>query len=197
MPGDRKVIAAITLTLDGHTTGPGGPYDMSCIAPHGVSDQARAALVEMTRAPVALLGRKNYEGFSSYWPRVAVDPHADPRDRAFAQWLNDVEKIVFSTTLATTSWSNARLSDADPAETVARLRADGEGDIRVLSSQSIIRQLLNAGEIDRLEITLAPDVVGGGDRLFQDDNPPSRWALIEAVGTTTGAVRLVYDRNLS
>jgi hypothetical protein len=62
MTGDRKVIAAITLTLDGHTTGPGGPYDMRCIAPHGVSDQARAALVDMTSTPIALLGRRTTRG---------------------------------------------------------------------------------------------------------------------------------------
>jgi dihydrofolate reductase len=195
MSTDRRVVAAITLTLDGHTTGPGGPYDMSCIAPHGVSDEARAALMEMTRAPIALLGRKNYEGFSSYWPHVADDPDADSRDRAFARWLNSVEKMVFSTTLEATSWSNAHLSDAGPVEAVRRIRAEGEGDIRVLSSQSIIRQLLDADEIDRLEITLAPEIVAGGDRLFQDTNPPSRWALSTAVATGSGAARLVYDRD--
>lgn len=195
MPSDRRVVAAITLTLDGHTTGPGGPYDMSCIAPHGVSDEARAALIDMTSAPIALLGRKNYEGFSSYWPHVANDPEADSRDRAFARWLDSVEKVVFSTTLEATSWSNSHLSDAGPVVAVRRIREQGAGDIRVLSSQSIIRQLLDADEIDRLEITLAPNIVAGGDRLFQDTNPASQWALVSAVATGSGAARLVYDRS--
>jgi hypothetical protein len=47
-------------------------------------------------ATTALLGRKNYQGFSSYWPAVAEDDEADPRDRSFAQRLNAVETIVFS-----------------------------------------------------------------------------------------------------
>jgi dihydrofolate reductase len=111
--------------------------------------------------------------------------------------LNDVEKVVFSTTLTETPWSNARLSDEEPAEAVRQLRSGGEGDIRVLSSQSIIRQLLDADELDRLEVTLAPDIVAGGGRLFRGDSPPSHWALIEAVATSTGAARLVYDRDRS
>jgi dihydrofolate reductase len=51
-------------------------------------------------ATTVLLGRKNYQGFSSYWPAVADDEEADPRDRGFSRWLNGVEKVVFSRTLA-------------------------------------------------------------------------------------------------
>ena len=46
----RRVIANIVMTLDGHTTGPDGAFDMAPIAPHGISDQMRAALVAMTTA---------------------------------------------------------------------------------------------------------------------------------------------------
>jgi dihydrofolate reductase len=193
MTGGRTVIANITLTLDGHTTGPGGPYDMSCIAPHGVSEQARDALISMTTAPTVLLGRKNYEGFGFYWPAVADDSAAEPRDRRFAQWLNEVEKVVCSTTLTDVTWQNARLASGGPVEVVRKLRAQGEGDIRVLSSQSLIRQLLVAQEIDRLEITLAPAVVAGGDRLFAGDSVASNWQLDSSQATDSGAVRLSYS----
>lgn len=193
MTRNRRVIANIVLTLDGHTTGPDGPYDMSCIAPHGVTEQARDALVGMTSAPVALLGRRNYQGFSSYWPTVADDSQADSRDRQFASWLNDVEKIVFSKTLTALSWNNSELASADPLETIRGLRASGSGDIRILSSQSIIRQLLDVGEIDRLEITLAPQIVAGGERLFHDYTLPLSWRLVEAQPTDSDAVRLTYD----
>lgn len=43
--------------------------------------------------------RYNYEGFAGYWPSVATNDTADRRDRVFAQWLDEVEKIAFSTTL--------------------------------------------------------------------------------------------------
>jgi dihydrofolate reductase len=84
-----------------------------------------------TAATTAVLGRKNYQGYASFWPAVADDEAADPRDRAFAQWLNAVEKVVIS--------SN-----------------EEGGDIIVLASASVIRNLLEAGELDRLGITLCP-----------------------------------------
>jgi hypothetical protein len=99
-PAARTVVGNISLSLDGRVTGPGGEYDMSWVAAHGVTDAARDHMVDVTSsATTALLGRKNYQGFAGYWPVVASDEQADPRDRAFAQWLNAVEKIVFSTTL--------------------------------------------------------------------------------------------------
>ena len=41
-------------------------------------------------ASTAVMGRTNYEGFHGYWPPVAADPQAAPRDRALASWLDEV-----------------------------------------------------------------------------------------------------------
>src|SRR4030095_7056387 len=96
----RTVIANISLSLDGRVTGPGGEYDMGWIVPHAITDASRDNMVGVTTpATTALLGRKNYQGFGSYWPAIADDEAADPRDRAFSKWLNSVEKVVFSSTL--------------------------------------------------------------------------------------------------
>ena len=96
----RKVVGNIALSIDGRINGRGGDNDMSWIVPHAVTETARDHLTKMTRtATTALMGRKNYEGFGQYWPAVANDDTAEPRDRAFAQWLNTVDKVVFSTTL--------------------------------------------------------------------------------------------------
>jgi dihydrofolate reductase len=194
MSAARTVIANITLSLDGRTTGPQGPYDMSWIAPHNVSAQARASMLDMTTGSTALLGRVNYQGFGGYWPPVADDERADPSDRRFAAWLDDVEKVVFSRTLSSVEWKNARLAPAGPVETVRALRHEGRGDIWVLSSQSIIRQLLEADEIDRLSLNLAPELVGGGAALFEPGLPRTSWSLAASVPTSSGAIRLFYDR---
>jgi dihydrofolate reductase len=190
----RTVVANISLSLDGRVTGPGGEYDMSWIVPHALTDQSRAHLAKLTgAATTALLGRKNYEGFRSYWPQVADDAGADPRDREFARWLNAVEKVVFSTTLEAADWQNARLATS-PADTVRRLRSQPDpGDIIVLSSASIMRSLLAAGEVDRLSITLCPELAGNGARLFDDQLPGSSWSLTEMTATDTGAICLFYD----
>ena len=101
-------------------------------------------------------------------------------------------------TLSATDWQNTRLADADPVTVVKELRQSGEGDndgdIVVLASASIIRTLLEAGELDRLSITLCPELVGGGARLFQDGPAGSSWTLATATPTASGALCLLYNR---
>ena len=191
----RTVVANISLSLDGRVNGQGGDYDMSWIVPHAVTDGARDHMVKVTSAATtALLGRKNYQGFSSYWPAVAEDESADPRDRTFAKWLNAVEKVIFSSTLQEAAWHNSRIVAGDPAETVRQLRTQAGGDIVVLASTSVIRNLLQAGEVDRLSITLCPELAGGGARLFDDGPVGSSWSLTAMTGTGSGAMCLLYDR---
>jgi dihydrofolate reductase len=192
---NRKVVANITLSLDGRVSGSGGEYDMSWIVPHALTDGARDHMIKVTMAATTvLLGRKNYEGFSNYWPSVAEDDRADARDRAFSNWLNETEKVVFSTTLHDTSWRNTRIVNDDPVVVVAQLHEQPGGDIIVLASRSIIRALLHADAIDQLSITLCPELPGGGARLFDDDLPATAWRLQLHTPTDTGAICLLYDR---
>jgi len=191
----RTVIGNISLSLDGRVTGPGGEYDMGWIVPHAITDGARDHMIDVTSpATTVLLGRKNYTGFGSYWPSVADNKSADPRDRAFSKWLNSVEKIVFSSTLKEGTWANSRISDADPVAIVKDLQQQTDGDIIVLASVSVIKRLLHADALDRLSITLCPEVAGGGARLFEDDLPPSSWTLRQSAVTESGAICLLYDR---
>jgi dihydrofolate reductase len=192
----RTVIGNIALSLDGRISGRGGDYDMGWIVPHAISDGSRDHLARLIQpATTVLLGRKNYQGFGSYWPAVAGDETADPRDRAFARWLDAVEKVVVSTTVTDAQWSNTRIVNAEPAEVVRDLRQTDGGDIVVLASGSVIRSLLAADELDRLSITLCPELVGGGGRLFDDGLPASSWRPAgDIITSESGAVCLFYDR---
>ena len=193
--GTRSVIGNISLSLDGRVTGPGGEYDMGWIVPHAITDAARDHMVSVTTpATTVLLGRKNYMGFGSYWPTIADDESADPRDRAFSKWLNSVEKIVFSSALKEVTWKNSRIVDADPATVIEELRQQKGGDIIVLASSSVIKSLLRADALDCLSITLCPEVAGGGARLFEDGLPSSSWSLRQSTVTESGALCLLYDR---
>jgi dihydrofolate reductase len=193
-PQYRTVVGNISLSLDGRVTGPGGEYDMGWIVPHALTDESRAHMLKVTgAATTVLLGRKNYQGFGSFWAAVAGDENADPRDRAFSCWLNQVEKVVVSRTLTEAGWQNSRIATGDPAEVVRTLRTQEGGDIVVLASSSVIRALIEEGELDRLSVTLCPELVGAGARLFGDGPAGSSWSLTEATPTSSGAVCLLYD----
>ncbi len=191
---DRTVIGHIPLSLDGRVSGPGGEHDMGWTVRHAVTGEARARLLEVTStASTVLLDGLTYQGFGGFWPAVAGDEDADPRDRLFARWLNEAEKIVVSRTPTEPGWRNTRVADDDPAGVVRRLRTEEGGDIVVLASPGVIRRLLEAGELDRLSLTLCPELIGASAHLFGDGPAGSSWSLAEATPTSSGALCPRYD----
>ncbi|WP_327098042.1 dihydrofolate reductase family protein [Nocardia vinacea] len=191
----RKVTANISLTLDGRYSGPGGPADMGAIIPYATTEVARNHMNRIwEHATTALLGRLNAEGFLGFWPTVAQDENADPRDRGYAKWLVDTEKVVLSTTLTEAPWEHTRIVNAPAADIVTELKTTGDGDILVNSSASIIKPLLAADLLDRLYLIICPEIAGGGQRLFDDGLPPSKWTLAHQETGELGEIALVYDR---
>lgn len=194
-PTTRRVTANLSLTLDGRYHGPGGPADLNAIVPYAATEVARDHLTRLhSDATTAVLGRGNAEGFLGYWSMVADDEQADPRDRGYAKWLVDTEKVVLSTTLTEAPWERTRVVNAPATDVVEELRAGGGGDILVNSSPSIIKPLLSADLVDRLYLMLCPEIVGGGQRLFDDGLPGTKWTLARQETGDLGEISLVYDR---
>ncbi|MFD6224309.1 dihydrofolate reductase family protein [Nocardia asteroides] len=191
----RLVTANIALTLDGRYHGPGGPTDAGAIVRYATTEVARDHLTRIwENATTAVLGRRNAEGFLGYWPSVAADESADPRDRGYARWLTGVDKVVLSTTLTEAPWERTRVVDAAAAEVVADLRATDGGEILVNTSPSVIKDLLAADLVDRLYLLICPEIAGGGARLFDDGLPGTRWTVTRNEVGELGEIALVYDR---
>ncbi|WP_182907178.1 dihydrofolate reductase family protein [Microbispora sp. H13382] len=191
----RRVTANLSLTLDGRYHGPGGPGDFAAFVPYVTTEVARDHMNRIWEdATTALLGRINAEGFMGYWPPVAEDENADPRDRGYAKWLVDTEKVVLSTTLTEAPWERTRVVNAPAAEVVTGLKATGEGDILVNSSASVIKPLLSADLLDRLYLMILPEIAGGGRRLFDDGLPATKWTLTHQRTGELGEIAMVYDR---
>jgi len=191
----RRVTANIGLSLDGRYNGPGGAGDMGAIVRYATTGVARDHLTRIWEgATTVLLGRVNAEGFLRFWPSVAEDENADPRDRGYAKWLVDVEKVVFSTTLTEAPWERTRVVNAPVADVVAELKATGTGDILVNSSASLIKALLSADLIDRLHLMITPEIAGDAQRLFDDGLPAARWALTRQETGDLGEIVMAYDR---
>lgn len=131
-PVGRKV-AHVTVSMDGRTAGPRG--DLGWLIEHAIDDQTRAHFEGVWRGvDSVLLGRVNYEGVHGFWPAVATNPDSNPRDRDMAQWLDSVEKVVFSRTLTDVTWGNARLATRELEEEVRALTAAEGRDMLVLTS---------------------------------------------------------------
>lgn len=191
----RRVTANMSLTLDGRYNGPGGAADLGHIVPYAVTDLARDHMTRIwENATTAVLGRVNAQGFLGFWPAVADNDQADPRDRAYAQWLVKAEKLVFSTTLNESPWENTTIINAPVAEKFKELQSEGTGDILVNSSASLIKALLATDQLDRLYLMICPEISGGGEKLFEDGLPASKWSLARKDVGELGELALIYDR---
>jgi dihydrofolate reductase len=191
----RTVRANLSLTLDGHYNGPGGPADLGAIVPYAGTDVARDHLTRIWEgATTAVLGRGSAQGFMGYWPPVGEDENADPRDRGYANWLVGTEKVILSTTLTEAPWERTRVVNAPTADVVRELKASGEGDILVNSSPSVITPLLEADLVDRLYLIICPEITGGGQRLLDDGLPGSKWSVASQETGELGEIAVVYER---
>jgi dihydrofolate reductase len=115
---------------------------------------------ELALPQLVVLGRRTYEALAEL-PEQARD----------SSWhrMTELSKVVFSTTLTTTSWPNTRVSRGDLVTEIGRLKG-GDVPLRTMGSLSVARQLLGAGLVDRLRLMTFPLLVGqtGRDPAFAD-----------------------------
>jgi dihydrofolate reductase len=185
----RKVVAFISLTLDGVMQAPGRPdEDTRGGFAHGGWAQpfadpvmASVATEDMADTGSILLGRRTYEDFYSYWPHQTDNPYTEV--------LDNTQKYVASTTLQEPlPWQNSTLLAGDAADAVARLKEQPGADIVVLGSGELVQSLRRRNLVDRYVLLIHPLILGTGRRLFPDGAAPATLRLVDSKTTTTGVV---------
>jgi dihydrofolate reductase len=193
MTATRRIVAWISLTLDGYTSGPAGPAGDTWLHEHALQPATAEYFEGIWRgADTILLGRNNYEGFHAVWPAMTRDERTDPRTRDLGRWLDATEKVVVSRTLTDAPWENSRIA-RDLAKEVDDLRQALGRDVLVLNSASVIAELLRRDLVDDLRLTLVPVLVGGGLRLFPD-GVDARFQTAGVAALEHGAVGLHLRR---
>jgi dihydrofolate reductase len=191
----RKVIVNEFMTLDGVVQAPGGAdEDTSGGFEHGgwhmpyMDEVAQKEVLEgINEAGGFLLGRRTYEIFAAYWP------NASEEEQMIAEPLNTKPKYVASRTLSEPlEWQNSTVLEGDIAEAVPSLKQEDGGDLHVIGSSELVRDLIANDLVDELRVMIDPLVVGGGKRVFNDDGALRPWRLVDSQVTTTGAILATY-----
>lgn len=191
----RKLVVHEFMTLDGVVQAPGAPDEDreggfehgGWVVPH-IDDALGEAVTEWVQpAGALLLGRKTYEIFAASWPLLADD---DP----IAAVYNHIPKYVVSRTLERADWDPSTIIRDDIPAAVARLKAEGDGELQVHGSADLAQTLLAHDLIDEFRLLLIPALAGSGKRLFASGTLPRGLRLTASRALPTGVQIMVYER---
>jgi dihydrofolate reductase len=179
----RTVVVSNIISVDGSFEGPGG--DVMALNMDAAFDAYN--LERIRAAGTVVLGRRSFEGFSSYWPHIADAPH-DPGNRALSEDNRELSrlydrlpKIVVSDGLdvpADNPWHGVT-TVVPRSAAAARVTAEkqrGTGDILVFASRTMWNGLLAHGLVDEIHLMVGPRALAGGTPIF---DRPTDLALLD------------------
>ena len=199
---ERRIVIFEWLTADGFFASTDGNLDW--VVPDEA--QARAAANEIGRFDTVLFGRRTYEQFAGFWPRVLDDDHSDTlpdphhpgrrsrEHRIVAVALDTMTKLVFSRTLKEAGWRNSRIIRSFDPRAIEAMKQQPGKDMIVFGSGSIVSQLSRHGLIDEYQLGVCPVFIGAGQPLLRDLSEHVTLQLIESRAYPSGDVSLRYAR---
>jgi dihydrofolate reductase len=131
-----------------------------------------------------LLGRRTYDLWAAFWPKVTSGP--------FASGLNAATKYVATHRPESLGWGPAQDLGADIAAGVRRIKATDGPDLIVCGSSTLTSVLLDQELVDELVLATYPLLLGQGKRLFSESADPRELALVSTKVTPTGVLLNTY-----
>jgi dihydrofolate reductase len=167
----RRVFYRVATSLDGYIAGPRGETDWIVHDP--TVDFAKI----YESVDTVLLGRRTYE--------LTRQPGAPP-------WPRGWQIYVFSTTLVPEEHPDVTVVRVEAGRRVAALRAAAGRDVWLFGGGSLFRSLLEAKQVDFVEVLVGPVLLGDGIPLLERGAPRTNLALEQVERYPSGLVSLQY-----
>jgi dihydrofolate reductase len=208
-----QLILDITISLDGYVAGPeptieeplgrGGEdlHEWALATPTWQESHGRNAdgdanaddeviAEHVGRVGATIMGRRMFSGGEGPWED---DPNADAwwgdeppfHHPVFVLTHHEREPVVKEGGTTFTFVTDGIESAHDQAREAA-----GDKDVAIAGGADVAQQYLRAGLLDELQIHVAPQLLGGGTRLFEDVSAPVE--LTRVVESPAGVSHLRY-----
>lgn len=173
------------VTLDGFFAGPNGEIDWHVVD----AEFNEYAIAMLNAADTILFGRVTYDMMAAYWPGekpVKNDP-------IVAERMNNLEKIVFSTTQEDLAWNNSTVMKTIDRAEIIKIKEQPGKDILILGSGTIVSAFAGLGLIDEYRLIVNPVALGKGKTLFAGVNNRVKLKLSKTKTFCSGNVLLYYE----
>lgn len=169
----RRVRYGVASSLDGFIAGPEGQADWILMDP----ELDFAAMFR--QFDTFLVGRRTFTA-------MAASGHTAPAP--------GITTYVFSRTLEPADYPGVTIVRDDAASVVARLRTEPGKDIALFGGGGLFRSLLDAGQVDTVELSVIPVLLGGGVPILPPPYGRVPLKLIRhRVLAATGTISLEYE----
>jgi dihydrofolate reductase len=168
----RPVRYNVAASLDGYIADAGGGFGW-------IPDDPTVDFAAIfARVDTVLLGRRSFE--------VTQTAGAPP-------WGPKMRVYVFSRTLRSDAYPNVTVVAENSSDVVAALRAEpGKGEIWLFGGGSLFSSLMAAGQVDQVEITVVPVLLGDGVPVAASGLPLTNLRLLDTHRYPSGMVTLSY-----
>jgi len=183
----RKVILSIPITLDGYIEGPHKELDW-VVADDDLHNFASDLL---DNTDLVIYGRLTYELMLRYWPTAPADPSLSKGMLRFANTINPMQKIVFSSTLKNVGW-NTQVIDTFKPDDIMKIKAQSGRDIVLGGGAALAQAFIQHGLVDELQLLIQPVAIGDGKPLFKGIQGMHKLDLIWSRTFNSGAVAICY-----
>jgi dihydrofolate reductase len=156
-----KLICTALTSLDGYIADERGEFDWA--AP----DNDVHAFVNDLERPIGtyLYGRRVYE-VMVFWERLAPADQS-PIALDYAKLWQAADKIVYSTTLETTSSARTRIERTFEPNAVRAMKDAADRDLSI-GGPALAAHAFRAGLVDEVRLFVSPITVGGGNPFLPD-----------------------------
>lgn len=188
--GMRRLIVSMNVSLDGFMAGANCELDWHFS--YWNQEMAMVLCEQLAEADTILLGRITYEAMACYWPGRAAQLAFPGDDLAFANLMNNHEKIVFSRTLTRAEWQHTKIVRGHIPTETARLKGTEGKHIMVYGSGQLVNLLMESGLIDEYRLWVHPVVLRQGRPFFSGQQASQRMQLLRIRAFPSGVALLCY-----
>jgi dihydrofolate reductase len=176
------------MSLDGFAAGPHGELDW--VAYDEELEKYAGTIVDTVGT--ALYGRVTYH-MMEYWRTVPDDPNSTEHARKHAAWIEQIPKVVVSTTLTNVDWHNTTIINDNLIGAIEALKQQPGKDIVIFGSPSLTQTLAQAGLVDEYQLTVSPVLLGHGRQFFAPLAAKQPLQLLSSQVFASGALGLHYQ----